>query len=185
MKRISRVRAHRGLTLVEMMIALVLLATLLNLSVPAFSRLQGNLLLRSSAHRLVAAINLARAEALGRKLPVSLCPSTGGLSCAGDYSDGWLLFQDTDRDQRLDPGSEEVLFLGQGMPDGYTVTDRSGRHAAAESINYYPDGTVRRNRTLLLCAPWEKGVAPYSIVLNFVGRVRVAQGEGHCPGATE
>ena len=183
MKRMSRIQAQTGLTLVELMITLAVLAVVLTTSVPSFARLQVNYQLRSCAHRLVAAINLARMEAVQRRLPVSLCPSFAGSHCAGNFSQGWLLFNDADRDRQLDSGDEEIIFRGVGLPEGYTVTDRSGSSPATEAISYRPDGTARRNQTLLLCAPVGQGVEPYTIVLSRVGRVRLARGEGLCPGA--
>lgn len=182
MKRMSRLTAQWGLTLVELMIALAMMAVVLAVSVPSFARLQGNYHLRSSTHRLVAAINLARTEALGRRLSVSLCPSVEGESCAGDYSSGWILFRDFDRDRQLDPGIDEIILRAPGLPEGYTVTDRGGSRLATQTISYSPDGSSRHNQTLLLCAPDRQRVEPYSIVLNLVGRVRVTREEGLCPG---
>jgi type IV fimbrial biogenesis protein FimT len=179
----SRIQPFGGFTLVELMVTVAVIAVVLAVSVPAFARLQGNFQLRSSAHRLVAAINLARTEALQRRQSVSLCPSTMGGDCSGDYSHGWVLFNDTDRDLKFAPGIEEVILRGQGLPAGYTVTDRTGSNRVTETITYSPDGSARRNQTLLLCAPPAKGIEPYAIVLNRVGRVRVARGEGLCPGA--
>ena len=182
MKRMSRIPPQGGLTLVELMIALAVIAVVLAVAVPSFARLQGNFQLRSSAHRLVAAINLARTEALQRRQSVGLCPSITGSDCSGDYSQGWLLFNDTDRDRKFSPVDEELIFRAQGLPAGYTVTNRSGSSLAEEAISYSPDGSARRNQTLLLCAPAARGVEPYAIVLNRVGRARIARGEGTCPG---
>jgi type IV fimbrial biogenesis protein FimT len=175
--------AQLGFSLVELMITLAVLAVVLAVTAPSFARLQGNYQLRSTAHRLVAAINLARMEAVQRRLPVSLCPAPEGGNCAGDLSQGWLLFHDADRDRQLDAGDEEVIVRAPGLPEGYSVTDRAGSSPATQAISYRPDGTVRRNQTLLLCAPAEHGIEPYAIVLNLVGRVRLARGEGLCPGA--
>lgn len=184
MKRMSRIPAQQGLTLVELMITLVVLAVVLEVSAPSFARLKETFQLRSSTHRLVAAINLARTEALERRQSVSLCPSLAGAVCSGDYSSGWLLFRDTDQNQQFDPATEKLILRSPGLPGGYTVSDRSGASPATEAITYGSDGSAYRNQTLLLCGQSALGVEPYAIVLNLVGRVRVARGEGTCPGAT-
>lgn len=181
-KWMSRIPAQRGLTLVELMISLAVLAVVLSVSVPSFSRLQGNFQLRSNAHRLVTALNLARIEALEREQLISLCPSRDGTGCAGDFSRGWLLFHDSDGNSQFNSATEETILRAPGLPAGFTVTDRTGSSAAIETITYRPDGSTRRNQTLLLCAPAARGIAPYAIVLNLIGRVRVTRNEGHCPG---
>lgn len=184
MKRKSRFAGQLGLTLIELMIVVAILGVVLTLSVPSFTRLQGNYQLGTAAHRLASAINLARSEALARKQAVSLCPVHGKSVCAGDYSRGWAVFSNADRDSLLDPVADELIRRGAGLPGGYTVSNREGTLQATELITYNPDGTARRNQTLLLCGPPGSGSEPRSIVLNLVGRVRVARGEGQCPGSS-
>lgn len=184
MKRTFRSNSQCGLTLVELIIALAVLAVIVMLAVPAFARLQGNYQLSSTAHRLAAAINLARAEALTRRLPVSLCPVDGpaGAVCSGDYSRGWVVFTNAARDRVLDAGQDEIIRLAVGLPPGYTASNRLGSLPATNLITYNADGSARRNQTLLFCAPPAARSEPYSIVLNLAGRVRVSRGEGQCPG---
>jgi type IV fimbrial biogenesis protein FimT len=181
-KWMSRISAQQGLTLVELMITLAVLALVLAVSVPSFSRLQGSFQLRSSAHRLVTTLNLARTEALEREQSISLCPSKSGENCSGDFSRGWLLFHDRDGDRQFNPATDDSIFRAPGLPEGFSVTNRTGSSAANEAITYRPDGSARRNQTLLLCAPPARGIEPYAIVLNLVGRVRMTRGEGSCPG---
>ena len=181
MKRMSQLSGETGLTLVEMMIALAVLAAVVTVSIPSFARLQATYQLQSATHRLASAIQLARAEALQRAQTIGLCPSTGGDSCNGSYRDGWSLFVDSDGDGLLDPGQEQVILHAHGLPADYLVTDRGGSRLATGSISYRPDGTTGGNRTLQICAPASRDLEPYSIVLTMVGRARVARGEGLCP----
>lgn len=187
MKRNSLFEGQDGLTLIELMITVAMLGVVLTLSVPSFTRLQGNYRLSTAAHRLAAAVNLARSEALERKQAVSLCPvSEGGADvCTGDYSKGWAVFSNADRDQALDAGTDTLIRVDEGLPAGYTASNRTGTVLATEPITFGPDGSVWRTLTLLLCGPAESGSEPYSIVLNLVGRVRVARGEGQCPGTAD
>lgn len=180
-KRMSRLWGESGLTLVEMMVALAVLAAVLTISVPSFARMRASYQLQSSAHRLVSAIQLARAEALQRALTIALCPSAGGDACSGSYRDGWSLFVDVDRDGLLSPGIDELIFHAPGFPADYRVMDRGGSRLATQSISYRPDGSTGSNRTLQVCAPAGRGLDSYSIVLSMVGRARVARGEGLCP----
>jgi len=174
----------KGFTLVELMVVLVVLAATLTVSLPAMHRLLQNNQMRVQASRLLGAINLARSEAVMRNTPVSICPSsmafTGEAVCSGVYADGWIVFSNADRDRVVDSGADAVLRVFAGLPHGFTLTNRAGTRAAFELINYLPDGSSHSNRTLHLCSPTRASVQPLSIVINIVGRPRLARNWGEC-----
>lgn len=90
-------KRSRGFTLVELMITLALAAIILSLAVPGFQDIIRNNRAATQANELVAALGLARSEAVRRGARVSLCPSTDQASCTGgtDWADGWIVFLDT------------------------------------------------------------------------------------------
>ena len=185
MDRMSRKFTHRGLTLIELMITLVILSVTVTLATPAMRQLLDGSRLRTETSRLLDAINLARSEAVFRNTPVSLCPSamaTSGMpDCAGDLAGGWIVFTNRNRDAVVDAGSDEVLAAFKSIPPGYSLTNLAGTRAADELITYLPDGSSRRNLSLLICPPDSSLTRPWTVVLNSVGRARAARGEGQCP----
>jgi len=185
--RMSLLYPEKGLTLVELMVVLVVLAATLSAGAPSMQKMLHKNRVRSEASRLLSAINLARSEAVMRNLPVSMCPSTMAVTgepvCSGVYSGGWIVFSNADKDRVVDAGTDEVLKVFEGLPRGYTLTNRAGTRAALELINYLPDGSSHRNRTLLVCSPAGAPVQPLSIVINIVGRPRLARDWGECPAA--
>lgn len=187
MDRTSITLPESGLTLIELMLALVVLAILAAATAPSMrGLLQGNQL-RLESHRLLAALNLARSEAILRNAPVSLCPSsmatTGVAECAGSYEDGWLVYTNADRDKVVDAGTDEVIRVFEGMSTGYRLTNRTGTRTAFELIHYLPDGSSRSNRTLLFCPPPPVSAPSRSIIVNGVGRARLVTGGTPCPVA--
>jgi type IV fimbrial biogenesis protein FimT len=177
--------AYRGLTLVELMITLVILSVTVTMATPAMRQLLDGSRLRTETSRLLDAINLARSEAVFRNIPVSLCPSamaaSGAPDCGGNLAGGWIVFTNRDRDAAVDTGSDEVLGVFESIPPGYSLTNLAGTRAADELITYLPDGTSRRNLSLLICPPASSLTRPWTVVLNSVGRARAARGEGQCP----
>jgi type IV fimbrial biogenesis protein FimT len=167
------------------MITLVILSVTVTLATPAMQQLLHGSRLRSETSRLLDAINLARSEAVFRNTPVSLCPSSMATSavpdCGGDLAGGWIVFTNRNRDDVVDTGSDEILGAFASIPPGYSLTNLAGTRAADEVITYLPDGTSRRNLSLLLCPPGGNPVQPWTVVLNSVGRARAARGEGQCP----
>jgi type IV fimbrial biogenesis protein FimT len=172
-----------GFTLVELLIVVSILAILLSLAVPAFGRLVASVRIRAEASNLMSAVHLTRSEAIKRNRKVSLCPYNNEVSpgaCTRDYADGWVVFVNPDRDRELDEG-EQVLARGSALPAGFNVSNRKGNRAADELITYYGDGSSRRNLTLMVCSTAHPGVESWSVVLNLVGRPRMARDWGECP----
>jgi type IV fimbrial biogenesis protein FimT len=183
-KRPERSRSDRGLTLIELMIVLALLAVTLTLAAPSMSQLVHKNRVRAQASRLLAAINLVRSEAILRNTRVSMCPSDMSVSavakCGGDYSAGWIVFVNSDGDGDVDSTVDEVLAVYDPLPSGYALTNRSGERRADQLITYLPDGSSRRNLTLQVCSPLNDDVESWSVILNRVGRPRAARGGGSC-----
>jgi type IV fimbrial biogenesis protein FimT len=183
--RMSLLGRVSGLTLIELLITLVVLATTLSVVTPPFQSILHNNRLRVETTRFLGAINLARSEAVMRNLPVSLCPSamavTGQAECSGTYAGGWIVFANADKDRVVDIGTDEVLRVFEALPASYHVTNRSGTRAAFELLNYLPDGTAHSNRTLKFCPPRRSTRQSLSIVINIVGRARLLGGWDECP----
>jgi type IV fimbrial biogenesis protein FimT len=174
----------RGFSLIELMLVLALVTVVLSLSAPSMSKLLHANRIRTEANRLMAAVNLARSEAISRNSPVSLCPASPVSSdqpvCAGQYAHGWMVFSNDDRDRVVDTGADQVIAVFEGLPDGYSLTNRAGDVPARELITYLPDGSSRRNRTLMFCAEHDRSVASRSVVMNIVGRPRISVDRGLC-----
>ena len=169
-------------TLIELMVAVAILAIGLVVTVPAMRDLVHNNTLRAEASRLLSAINLVRSEAIARNSTVSMCPSSFAndavAACSRSYSDGWIIFTNNTRDRKVE--GESILRVFAGLPPGYSLSNKAGTRDAFELISYLQDGSSRRNKTLLLCPPFTPETPSWSIVLNRVGRPRIARGWGHC-----
>lgn len=176
------VRPASGLSLVELLVALVMLAVTLVVGTPVLAAIVQENRLLAGSQRLLMAVNLARTEAVMRNTVVSICPSamagTDVAVCAGSYAQGWLVFVDADRDSRFQATTDTVLRSFEGLPQGYALTNRRGTRAANAVIRYLPDGSAHRNLTLQVCAP---GGGSISVVLNIVGRARLERDWGDCP----
>ena len=177
--------AARGVTLVELLLVCILLAILVSLGQPLLQPVLHRNQLYTAVSSFLDALRLARSEAVLRNAPVSICPSgmarNGQPDCAGVYADGWVVFVNPDRDRKFDRDRDEVLRVFEALPAGYSLTNRAGTRPAADLISYLPDGTTRRNLSLLFCPPDTGRVSALAIVLNIVGRPRLALGWGTCP----
>ena len=80
-RRGAAVLLSTGVTIIELAVTLVVLAVLVAVAVPAFTRLLLDTDRATVLSELTAALNLARTEALGRGLPVVVCRSSDAATC--------------------------------------------------------------------------------------------------------
>lgn len=116
----------RGFSLVEMMIALVVLAVLIVITAPGFSDLIRRNRMLTDVYAMRAALNGARSEALAQRSFVTLCRSSDGTSCSGDWNQGYIAFVDNDGDGIVDdpnaPGGDKLFFARVIDSDTLTIT---------------------------------------------------------------
>ncbi len=89
---------HAGFTLIELMFTVIVLAVLLGIGVPNFRDFIRNSRMASAANDLLADTNLARSEAVKRRVQVVLCKATAtGTSCDSTLTTPfrrWIVFVD-------------------------------------------------------------------------------------------
>lgn len=92
-------RAHRrarqgGVTLVELMITVFVLAILTAIAAPSFRDMMRRGQVRSAGQALLASFAYARSEAVTRGTFVSICPSANGSACTDTtgYESGWIVY---------------------------------------------------------------------------------------------
>ena len=99
-QRTSLIKGHRGMTAIELLATLSIVAILSAMAVPAFRDFVQNNRAAEQSNALVGALALARNEAVTRGVPVSVCVSSDSESCdaAGGlftfWTPGWIVFTD-------------------------------------------------------------------------------------------
>jgi type IV fimbrial biogenesis protein FimT len=131
-------RAAAGFTLVELMIVLVIVAVVVVMAGPGFMEASLNSKLKTSTNALLSSVYSARGEAIKRNVPVRLCASADGSSCAtsGDWEQGWVV---------LDP-NDVVIESQQALPPGYKMTSTGGL-----TLTFQPSGLASTSSTIKVC----------------------------------
>lgn len=158
-------RRGSGLTLIELLVTLAVLAIGLTMGVPAMHGLIEAQRVRAVMFQLASDMAMARSTAVTRRSQVVLCPGTPEAGCRSDsqWNGGWILFEDDDKDRQ--PGSAaDVLRVVQPLPDGLMVS------SSRNYLRYQRDGrSANSNLSLRICTGGQlRGL----LVVNNSGRTR-------------
>ena len=162
----------RGFTLIELMVAVAMIAILSAVAAPSFSEMMVRSAIRSASSDLGADLNVARAEAIRVGGRVSVCPRTSptDMTCGSDWSQGWLVFREAgSTDIGTFQGADRLLRENTGIHQDLTLTRTAGTGAITftPSGALQPDGTVTIAR-LALRAPHQKG---RDLEVSVIGRL--------------
>lgn len=160
----------RGFTLYELLVTLVLLALIVGLGLPSFGEMIARHRLQVEVNALFHAIHLARKESIMRHRVVSICPSRDSLSCdpGRDWSVGWLMFENADRDEPPRRDAGEALLQAHKVGENVQIM--------ANRRGFTLRSTQKRatNGTFVVCDRADR-TAPKALVVSYTGRPRVTQ----------
>jgi len=173
----------RGVTLLELLIALVIVSVMVTVGIPSFNSVMNNQRLTASTNEVVTAMNLAKSEAIKRVSYVTVCKSSNGTSCTngGRWKDGWIVFANEGvvNLNKIDAG-DEVIRIYPKLHDSIDVTP-SG--TIGNFISFRPSGTIGTNiantsGTMTVCD--ERGAAyARGILVEATGRWRISKDYSH------
>jgi len=133
-------RRDGGFTLIELMIAIALVAILLATAVPALEDFTNDARQTGAINDFVSAIHLARNTAITTNSRVTMCASASGTGCElTAWENGWIVFGDLNANGGLDAG--ETVVSASGAVEGLNI--QSGEFPAA--LMYRPNGRAMTN----------------------------------------
>jgi len=163
-----KARKEHAFTVLELMIAVTILAVLATLGMPAFQQFSQRQAIRAAVTSLHSDLLLARSRAIYEDLSVLACPGTplGGCTGETEWSGGWIVFADENADRDF---QDDELLIRQGMAvERLVMQSSSGRN----SFRFYPDGSAPgSNGSISFCGPAGPAMARKLIISN-LGRIR-------------
>ncbi len=162
--------AAGGYSLYELIITIGLVALVMSLGVPSFGRMLADHRLKVEVDALFHAVHLARKESIMRRRAVTLCPSRDGQNCEPgfDWSDGWIMFVNLDRDAPAARDSDEPLLQRfSGTLHNQVVANR-------HSFSFRTTTLRATNGTFIFCDKARRAAAR-ALVVSYTGRPRVSR----------
>ncbi len=176
---------HAGFTLYELMVALAIAGTVMALSVGLYG-LVNQERIASYVNQLLAALNLARSEAIKRGMPVTICRSLDGEQCVRgrEWEKGWMIFADPNANHVREAG-ESLIRVQQALAGGIAITFNAGILDDSYVV-YYPSGFTKKTGNFTFCDANDSDSAR-AIILYSTGRARVSRNSAsdkalECPG---
>ena len=162
--------AAGGYSLYELIITIGLVALVMSLGVPSFGRMLADHRLKVDVDALFHAVHLARKESIVRRRAVTLCPSRDGQNCKPgfDWSDGWIMFVNLDRDAPAVRDSDEPLLQRfSGILHNQVVANR-------RSFSFRTTTLRATNGTFIFCDKARRAAAR-ALIVSYTGRPRVSR----------
>lgn len=136
-----RGRGHAlGFNLVELAVVVAVLALLAAIGTPRMIALINSNRLAGATGELVAALQLARSEAIRRSARVTVCASANGITCASSTS--WTRWIIVGRDNTT--GANEVIR-------DHTITGTIQMRGPRDGIRFNPSGLAAAEQLLSTC----------------------------------
>ncbi|MFK3649362.1 GspH/FimT family protein [Lysobacter enzymogenes] len=161
----------RGLSLIEVIAALAVIAVLAGVALPALADARARAQFARAELDLGGSVLLANRIAVASAAAVILCPAAaaGGCEAGSDWSRGWLAFADIDGDRRF--GAYDVqLQRSGGYGEDIVVVSNAGRGRAV----FQPDGdSAGSNLSFVVCS--RSRPRGLRLALSNGGRLRQAQ----------
>lgn len=135
---------YAGMTLVELMVTLALVAILMAVGAPAMQQFLAQRAVVAQADSLVSSLRFTRSEALKSGRPVTMCmsantndaaPTCVANAPAEGWASGWLVFVDDDADGTVDPNDQRLR-----VEQSFTRRSGGANSNNGTRITFQPNG---------------------------------------------
>lgn len=171
---------QRGLTLVELMFTIFIMAVLAMLSIPSWRDASLGSRLTATANSLHGSIQIARSEAIKANTPIKLCASSDGATCAagGDWDQGWIVVREL-LDEDGDVVDTDVLQSEPAQTNSFKVVEASG----LLSLDFQPIGVGASAASFTVCREEPVGNQERLISVTATGSAYISTPDeaGPCP----
>jgi len=159
--------------LLELMAAVAVLAVLLAIGVPSFNDIIRRNRVAAHTNELVAALSIARSEAVKRSNPVAVCSTDATqAACKDGWSGGWIVFTDEEAPGFVDAG--DVILQRWSSPGA----DKVNVAGTVPFVRFRHDGRAQSARFDVIPSSCHSGDVR---VVSVSGGGRVTSRAGACP----
>lgn len=168
-------KMQNGFSLIELMVTVAIAAIVLTIGVPSFQAYIQNSRQTTTLNELATALQLARNNAITRRVRVTLCKSSDGANCpsgagSGDWTQGWMMFTNPNNDNTLDAG--ETLLRVHGAIAG--ASSLIGNNNVVNKVSFDAKGIARSSNGTITHCDSRGATSAKALVISVGGHVRQA-----------
>jgi len=132
-------RPSAGFTMTELIVTMSIAAILLAIAIPSFRYVTVSNRISTEVNGLLGDLQYARSLAVKQGLPVTVCVSADGATCAGasTWQSGWIVFLDSNSNQQVDP-NEAIMRVQPAFSSTDTFVPAGA--AALSAITFNREG---------------------------------------------
>jgi len=159
-----------GITLLELLSSMCILASLVGLAIPSFLSLYERIIIDRIVNDLVGAIHLARQTSYATFTDVVVCKTHDGAQCSSlaEWHDGWLVFTNRNNDSPPRVDKDDNVLIVQGPAKGVAIS------ANRDAFILRPGGRRSTNGTLINCG-LRGSATGRTITISYSGKPRVSR----------
>ena len=165
---------NSGFTLIELIVTLAVAAIVLSVGIPSFRGVIMDNRLVTQSNQFVTAVKMARSAAVRYQRPATVCSSANfdaavpTCSANNDWSDGWIVWVDKDRDALTD--ANEIISVFGPINNASTLSS-----ATTSSFTYDARGFAMTGGGDLTMCDSRTSEMGRLIKVNSVGRTNVSR----------
>jgi len=156
-----------GLTLIELMIGVAIVAILLTVGAPAIQTVLEQNKVIATVNDISNAARTARFTAIDTEETTLVCPSADYKSCSGDWRQAKIVFVDSNGNGSRDD-AEPLISSSDPVSSGVNISGHTG------ALVFSPDGSVSNAVTIKLCPASGDAKSASAVLISLYGRVAVA-----------
>jgi type IV fimbrial biogenesis protein FimT len=164
---VNNVKQQKGVTLIELMITVSIVAIILAFVGPSIQSILIKNRIVAEINEISSLIQYARHHAIDEQAQVVVCPSADYSECSEDWNDPKIVFIDDD-DNNIRGAGEELLVSIAATSETTLMTNTT------DTIKFSGTGEANQSTEILLCH--KDGEAKYarSLSVTLQGRVKMS-----------
>lgn len=172
-----------GFTMIELLVTISVVAILAVIALPSFTSVINSNRLSAQANGVVAAMQLARTEAVRQNVRAVVCGSNDGSTCSGStaWNSGWITFLDTNGDGA--PTAAEIIRADTVKAPLVVRSQETSVSFRSDGMAHLANGNLANN-VVTVCIPTTRPVENQRRVNLALGSrisTESRSGSGACP----
>jgi type IV fimbrial biogenesis protein FimT len=157
-KKLTKEKLCRGVTLVELLICLAIIAILVSITIGAMQKLINHHRIQLAQQQLLSTLDFMRTEAVMLNQPVHICPSHDQKQCNTDWNESLLIFTGD-----MNSPNQHIMRVVRVSEQGMLTLHFANQ---SEQLSFAPDG-ASNSATFKYC--YQKN--GWQIIINNTGRI--------------